>query len=145
MSLEKIRIKGWYIYIYLSVTGWGGYLNTSVVHKRDQRFSKHTLIEVCPFEGKKTSLNKNFAWLQWCSHWGGHGGRVPPLTAKNLPKIGKKRKKSGKKGKKSGRKGKNPEGSFTLPLLTDRAGYTTAWLHTQFYSLNKIFLGEHVL
>ena len=31
------------------------------------------------------------------------GGRVPPLTAKNLLKIGKKRKKSGKIGKKSGK------------------------------------------
>ena len=41
--------------------------------------------------------------VQWRSHWGGKGGRVPPLTAKNLPKnqekegkIGKKRQKSGK-------------------------------------------------
>ena len=25
-----------------------------------------------------------------------------------------------------GKKGKNREGSFTLPLLTDRAGYATA-------------------
>ena len=60
---------------------------------------------------------------------GGQGGRVPPLTAKILPKIGKKRGKSGKIGKKeakSGRKGQNREGSFTLPLLTDRAGYATA-------------------
>ena len=38
----------------------------------------------------------------------------------------KKRKKLGKKREKSGRKGKNQEGSFTLPLLTDRAGYATA-------------------
>ena len=67
---------------------------------------------------------------QWHSHWGCKGGRVLPLTAKILLKIGKKRKKirknRGKKEKKSGRKGKNWEGSFTLPLLTDRAGYTTA-------------------
>ena len=63
---------------------------------------------------------------QWRSHWGGKGGRVPPLTAKYLPKIGKKRgwEKSGKK-ENSGRKFKNREGSFTLPLLTDRAGYDT--------------------
>ena len=60
---------------------------------------------------------------QWCSHWGVKGGRVPPLTAKNLPKI---RKKRGKKEDKSGRKGKNQEGSFTLPLLTERTGYATA-------------------
>ena len=41
------------------------------------------------------------------------GDRVPPLTAKNLPKIGKKRKKFRKyrgKEEKSGRKGRNREG-----------------------------------
>ena len=51
---------------------------------------------------------------------------MPPLTAKKLQKIGKKRGKIWEKDKKSGRKGKNQEGSFTLPLLTDRGGYTTA-------------------
>ena len=81
------------------------------------------------------------AWDKWANgslgnHVGsgvatgeGGGGRVPPLTAKKMPKIGKKRKKSGKvrkKEEKSGRKGKNREGSFTLTLLTDRAGYATA-------------------
>ena len=54
---------------------------------------------------------------------------MPPLTAKKFPKIGKNqgkfRKKSGKKEEKSGRKGKNREVSFTLPLLTTRAGYAT--------------------
>ena len=30
----------------------GGDLNTSVVHIRDQRFSKHTLIEICPYAEK---------------------------------------------------------------------------------------------
>ena len=57
------------------------------------------------------------------------GSRVPPLTAKNLPKIGENRKKirkHEKKKDKSGRKGKNQEVSFTLPLLADRAGYATA-------------------
>ena len=81
--------------------------------------------------------------FQWHSHWGGTGGRVPPLTAKKLPKIGgggnqeklgkirKKEKKSGRKGKsrekeeKSGRKVKILEVSVTLPLLTDRAGYAS--------------------
>ena len=66
---------------------------------------------------------------QWHSHWGVKGSRVPPLTVKNLPKIGKKREKTGKI-----RKGKNWEGSFTLPLRTDRAGCTTAdrpiWYHS---------------
>ena len=54
---------------------------------------------------------------------------------KNQEKRGQIRKKRGKRGKKSGkigkkeeklgRKGKDGEGSFTLPLLTDRAGYAT--------------------
>ena len=48
--------------------------------------------------------------------------------AKNREKEGKKRGKSGKnqeKEEKSGRKGRNREGSFTLPLLANRAGYAT--------------------
>ena len=64
--------------------------------------------------------------IQWHSHWGGKGGRVPPLTAKKLLKIRENQEKSGKTHEKSGRKGKNREISFTLPLLTDRAGYATA-------------------
>ena len=55
-------------------------------------------------------------------------GGTGPLTAKKL--IAKNREKSGKIGKKeekSGRKGKNREGSITLPLLTDTAGYATVW------------------
>ena len=47
-----------------------------------------------------------------------------PLTEKKMPKIGKKREHLGKE-RKSGRNCKNWEGSFTLPLLTDRAGYAT--------------------
>ena len=53
-----------------------------------------------------------------------------PDSEKKYAKIGEKREKSGKIGKKeeeSGRKGKNREGSFTLPLLTDRAGYATSY------------------
>ena len=53
---------------------------------------------------------------------------MPPLTARNLPTIGKKGEKSEKMGKKeeeSGRKGKNRDDFFTLSLLTDRAGYAT--------------------
>ena len=60
-------------------------------------------------------------------HWGVKRDRVPPLTARNLPTIGKKRKKSGKIGKneEGSGKGKNRDGSFTLILVTDRAGYAT--------------------
>ena len=71
-------------------------------------------------------LGKQF--LQWHSHWGGKGGRVPPLTAKICQKSGEKSGKIGKKEEKSGRKGKNREVSFTLPLLTDRADYATEFL-----------------
>ena len=55
---------------------------------------------------------------------GGQGGRVP-LDSEKMPKIGKKREKIRKKREKEGKSGKrkNREGSFTLPLLTDRAGY----------------------
>ena len=59
---------------------------------------------------------------QWRSHWDGKGGHP------DSEKIAKNREKSGKiqeKEEKSGRKGKNREVSFTLPLLTDRAGYAT--------------------
>ena len=59
---------------------------------------------------------------------GSRGCRVPPLRAKNLPIIRKREKirKNWEKEEISGRKGKNREGSFTLPLPTDRAGYATA-------------------
>ena len=60
------------------------------------------------------------------------GGRVPPPTAKKLPKNQKKQgknwekiRKRGKNEKNLGRKGKNWESSFTLPLLTERDGYAT--------------------
>ena len=46
---------------------------------------------------------------------GGHGGRVPPLTAKNLPKIGEKREKSLKNREKRGKiekKRQTPGGFF---------------------------------
>ena len=64
--------------------------------------------------------------FQWRSHWGGEGGRVLPLTVKKLSKIEKKIRKNREKRGKIGKKDKNREGSFTLPLLTDRAGNVTA-------------------
>ena len=63
-------------------------------------------------------------------------GAKGALDSEKMSKIGKKRGKLGKgeeklgknweKVEKSGRKGQNRKGSFTLPLLTNRAGYTTA-------------------
>ena len=57
------------------------------------------------------------------------GDRVPPVTAKERKKERKKRKKIAKnlekEGEKIRKKRKKKEGSFTLPLLTDTAGYAT--------------------
>ena len=71
--------------------------------------------------------------MQWRSHWGWQGGEAESTPdsekiAKNREKLGKIRKnqeKIRKKEEKLRRKSKNREVSFTLPLLTDRAGYPT--------------------
>ena len=58
---------------------------------------------------------------------GSRGQSAPPWqqkTANNLEKEGENQKKNGKRGKKLGKK-KNQEDSFTLPLLTGRAGHAT--------------------
>ena len=60
---------------------------------------------------------------------GSRGGQSTTLDSEKIAKNREKRKKSGKilkKEEKSGRIGKNLEGSVTLPLLTNRAGYATA-------------------
>ena len=65
---------------------------------------------------------------------GARGGRVPSLTVKKIVKNQeKRRKKRGnirKKLRKRGKIGKKSQkirkGYFTLPLLTNRAGYATA-------------------
>ena len=62
---------------------------------------------------------------------GGKEVECPPDSErfpKNWEKEGKNQEKSekiGEKEEKSGRKDKNGEASFTLPLLTDTAGYAT--------------------
>ena len=45
---------------------------------------------------KRTTL---FHYLQWRSHWGGKGGRVPPWQRKICQKLGKNQEKPGKKKK----------------------------------------------
>ena len=66
---------------------------------------------------------------QWHSHWGARGQSATPDSekiAKNREKSGKIQEKSGKKRGTIGKKMQtNREVSFTLPLLTDRAGYAT--------------------
>ena len=56
---------------------------------------------------------------------GGQGGAEYPPDSEKFAKNWEKEGKNQEKEEKSGRKGKNREGSFTLPLLTDRAGYAT--------------------
>ena len=66
----------------------------------------------------------------WPRGGGSRGQSATPNSEIFAKKSGKRREKSGKIGGKkeeSGRKGKNQEGSFTLPLLTDRAGYVTSY------------------
>ena len=78
---------------------------------------------------------------QWHSHWGCRGAECNPWQRKNCQKSGKRGGKSGKiwkKKEKSGRKGNNREGFFTLPLLTDRAGYATAKTQNLIFFLNLI-------
>ena len=63
--------------------------------------------------------------IKQCVATGGARGAEWPDRQKICQKTGKnqeKRGKIGKKRQKSGSKGKNRDGSFTLPLLTDRAG-----------------------
>ena len=52
------------------------------------------------------------------------GSRGLSAQQKNCQKSGKRERKSGKRGK-NREKEENREGSFTLPLMTDRAGYAT--------------------
>ena len=76
---------------------------------------------------------------QWLSQYRGKGGQSATPDSKKLPKIGKNQEKTGQIGKirkkegKSGRKGKNQEDSFTLPLLIERAGYTTVKEYHYYY------------
>ena len=62
---------------------------------------------------------------------GAKGGRVPPLTVKNMSKIKKMRGKIGKKRKKLGKNrekgGKIGKVLSLCPLLTNRAGNATVY------------------
>ena len=54
MDINNLRVK------CVLWTDPGGHSNTSVVHMRDQRFSKHTLTAISPLQGKHP-LNENLA------------------------------------------------------------------------------------
>ena len=65
-------------------------------------------------------------WMCSVASRRGQGGRVPLDTGKFCKFWGEKEKRGEKSGKmKIERKGNKRESSFTLPLLTDRAGYVT--------------------
>ena len=52
-------------------------------------------------------------------------GQNAPLDSEKFAKNQEKQGENRGKEEKLGGKGKNREGSYTLPLLTDRAGYAT--------------------
>ena len=68
-----------------------------------------------------------FIYLSGVATRGSRGRECPSWHWKNCQKLGKREKirKKQEKERKNRKKKKNWEGSFTLPLLTDRAGYTT--------------------
>ena len=63
------------------------------------------------------------------SHWGGKGGQSATPDRAKIAKNQEKIRKNWGKEEKLGKKGKNQEISFTLSLLTDRAGYATDGTH----------------
>ena len=83
---------------------------------------------------------------QWRSHWGVKGGQSATPDSEKFAKIGEK---SGKKRKSREEKGKKREGSFTLHLLTDRAGYAIAqrysWQRITSFILQQRHEGIHPL
>ena len=64
-------------------------------------------------------------FLKWIKF---RSSNVANGTAKNCQKLGKRGKKSEKKTKNQEEKAKNWEGSFILPLMTERAGYAKSCL-----------------
>ena len=65
-------------------------------------------------------------FIPWTGFWGSRRGRVPPWQQKKNGKNLEEGENQEKRGKKIRKKRKNREGSFSLPLLTDRAGCATA-------------------
>ena len=80
----------------------------------------------------------NCLLIRWRSQYG-VGCRVPPGSEK----IAKNREKEGKNQEKIGKERKNREGSFTLPFLTDKAGYAIAAIVIDFLLLHQRM--KHVL
>ena len=88
-----------------------------------KRFSSYNPLKYSYFLQFILFLSHFIGKDQWRSQYGVRGQSASPWQRKNCQKWGKRGEKSGKsqeKEEKSGRKGKNREGSFTLPLLTDR-------------------------
>ena len=105
-------------------------MNQTIINKKEKKrklFPKFQLILILCLQMRiLCDFLKISHWnyFQWHSHW----EQSAPLDSKKLPKIGKKggeNQERGTKREKIGKRGQNREGSFTLPLLTDRAGYAT--------------------
>ena len=116
------RIKGWIAIWLLFVAEyfpqfWGNCMEVTFPAKcirstrttslgiEFQSFSDHCTVQWPCWWGSTQTLTMACKLLnpqviaQWHSHWGGKGGREPPLTAKKLPKIGKNSGKIWKKRK----------------------------------------------
>ena len=79
-----------------------------------------------PFKFQNFLPNTNTP-TQWHSHRGSRGAECPldsKNCAKSWEKEGENQEKAGKE-ERNQEKRKHREGSFTLPLLTDRAGFAT--------------------
>ena len=81
------------------------------------------------FKNVKILLKLMKSFLQWRSYVRGQGGQSArvPLTEKKMPTI-------------RGKEGRNWEGSFTLPLLADTAGYATILENNTIYVMTHIKL-----
>ena len=72
--------------------------------KKERKRKVRLIIIVICFWSQQIAPNfTTLHYQQWHSHQGGQVGQSAPLTAKNLPKIGKKREKSGKESRKRGK------------------------------------------
>ena len=56
-------------YVLLNLHPGGGHSNTKVVHMWDQRFSKRTVMEMCPFEKKNTPKQEFRLLFGECVLW----------------------------------------------------------------------------
>ena len=135
---KETTIVVWFSDVYLELSiGWWSLLGLDL-------FTCQGLLFLFFFQNKLTKLIYLF---QYSSVARGRG-QSAPLTVKNCQNKAKRgeiwgNREKGKnqerreKSEKSGRKGKNREGSFTLPLLTERASYATDFYVSHLYVVSQ--------